>query len=168
MPPFASIWSQQPWDQGFSKPKTDFTARDPERRALQRARRGRVALLWSAARPRILGDSILIGGIVRSISLVALVWAPIAAAQTPETVSFLSADGTTLLTGFVFSPKGPGRFPAVVMLHGRTGPFGSAAAREARFDAGALSMRHQLWGRFWAERGYVAIHVDSFTPRGYG
>jgi len=39
MPPFASIWSQQPWDQGFSKPKTDFTARDPERRALQRARR---------------------------------------------------------------------------------------------------------------------------------
>ena len=113
-------------------------------------------------------DSILIGAIVRSISLVALVWAPIAAAQTPETVSFLSADGTTLLTGFVFSPKGPGRFPAVVMLHGRTGPFGSAAAREARFDAGALSMRHQLWGRFWAERGYVAIHVDSFTPRGYG
>ena len=54
------------------------------------------------------------------------------------------------------------------MLHGRSGPFGSAAIRAGRFDADALSMRHQLWGRFWAERGYVAIHVDSFTPRGYG
>jgi carboxymethylenebutenolidase len=54
------------------------------------------------------------------------------------------------------------------MLHGRTGPFGSAAVRAERFDAGSLSTRHQLWGRFWAEHGYVAIHVDSFTPRGYG
>jgi len=110
----------------------------------------------------------LIGAIVQLISLVALVSAPLTAAQIPETVSFLSADGTTLLTGFVFSPARPGRFPAVVMLHGRTGPFGSAAVRAERFDAGSLSTRHQLWGRFWAEHGYVAIHVDSFTPRCYG
>ena len=110
----------------------------------------------------------MIGAIVRSISLSVVFWVSLAAAQTPETVSFLSADGTTSLTGFVFSPQWPGRFPAVVMLHGRSGSFGSLAVRAGRFDADALSMRHQLWGRFWAEHGYVAIHVDSFTPRGYG
>ena len=110
----------------------------------------------------------MIGAIVQLISLVALVSAPLTAAQIPETVGFLSADGTTLLTGFVFSPARPGRFPAVVMLNGRTGPFGSATVRAVRFDAGVLSRRHQLWGRFWSEHGYVATHVNRFTPRGYG
>src|SRR5207253_528111 len=30
-----------------------------------------------------------------------------------------------------------------------------------------LSQRHQMWGRLWAERGYVALLADSFGPRGY-
>jgi carboxymethylenebutenolidase len=35
------------------------------------------------------------------------------------------------------------------------------------YGAGTLSLRHRQWGRFWAERGYLALHVDSFGSRGY-
>jgi carboxymethylenebutenolidase len=89
-----------------------------------------------------------------------------AAAAAPETVQFMSADGSTRLTGYVFAPAAPGRYPAVVMLHGRAGPYSSL--KRGQHNADALTMRHKMWGRFWAERGYVAIHVDSFGPRGYG
>lgn len=89
-----------------------------------------------------------------------------APAATPDTVTFMSADGRTKLTGYVFSPAQPGRHPAVVMLHGRAGSYSSL--RRGQHDAGALTMRHLMWGNFWAARGYVAIHVDSFGPRGFG
>lgn len=82
----------------------------------------------------------------------------------PATVTFPSRDGTTL-TGYVFSPTGAGPHPAVVMLHGRAGPY-SAAARGV-YGAETLSQRHRAWGEFWAAHGYVAVHVDSFGPRGY-
>lgn len=88
-----------------------------------------------------------------------------AAAQTPETVSFMSRDGKTRLSGFLFLPTTSGRHPAVVMLHGRAGPYSSL--KRGTYTADALTMRHKMWGRFWAERGYVALHVDSFGPRGY-
>lgn len=90
----------------------------------------------------------------------------VAAAATPDTVTFISADGKTRLTGYVFVPSSPGPHPAVVMLHGRAGPYSSL--KRGQHDADALTMRHRMWGNFWAERGYVAIHVDSFGPRGYG
>lgn len=89
-----------------------------------------------------------------------------ALAATPETVTFMSADGRTTLTGYVFSPAEPGRHPAVVMLHGRAGSYSSL--KRGQHNAGALTMRHMMWGNFWAARGYVAIHVDSFGPRGFG
>lgn len=90
----------------------------------------------------------------------------VAAAATPDTVNFMSADGKTRLTGYVFAPSSPGPHPAVVMLHGRAGPYSSL--KRGQHDAGALTARHRMWGNFWAGRGYVAIHVDSFGPRGYG
>lgn len=89
-----------------------------------------------------------------------------ALAATPDTVTFMSADGRTKLTGYVFSPAEPGRHPAVVMLHGRAGSYSSL--KRGQHNAGALTMRHMMWGNFWAARGYVAIHVDSFGPRGFG
>ena len=88
-----------------------------------------------------------------------------AAAQTPETVSFMSRDGKTRLSGFLFLPATPGPHPAVVMLHGRAGPYSSL--KRGTYTADALTMRHKMWGRFWAERDYIALHVDSFGPRGY-
>jgi len=87
------------------------------------------------------------------------------AADLPETVRFPSADGKTTLTGYVFMPAGKGPHPAVVMMHGRAGPY--STLRPGQHDNTNLTARHRLWGRFWAERGYVAVHVDSFGPRGY-
>jgi carboxymethylenebutenolidase len=98
-----------------------------------------------------------------------------ARAAAPETVHFASADGRTQLTGYLFLPAGKGPHPAIVMLHGRGGSYSSkvktgctqvGAGIASPCDAAALSQRHVLWGRFWAERGYVALHVDSFGPRG--
>ncbi len=93
------------------------------------------------------------------------VWSVVGAAM-PDTVHFMSADGTTKLTGYVFKPVQSGPFPAVVMLHGRAGSYSSL--KRGQQDAAALTQRHRMWGDFWAARGYLAIHVDSFGPRGRG
>jgi carboxymethylenebutenolidase len=87
------------------------------------------------------------------------------AAEPPAEVSFLSADGRTMLRGYLFMPQTPPPWPAVVMLHGRSGPYSSAA--KGVYEATTLSQRHVQWGRFWASRGYLALHVDSFSSRGY-
>lgn len=86
-------------------------------------------------------------------------------AQLPETVHFPSRDGKTELLGYLWKPQGTGPRPAVVMLHGRAGPHSAAA--KGIYAAATLSRRHKSWGEFWAERGYIALHVDSFGPRGY-
>jgi dienelactone hydrolase len=92
--------------------------------------------------------------------------ADVAGAAVPaEPVSFPSRDGTTQLTGYLFKPGTPGPHPAVVMLHGRSGPYSSLA--KGVYSAETLSKRHKMWGGFWAERGYLALLVDSFSPRGY-
>jgi dienelactone hydrolase len=85
----------------------------------------------------------------------------------PDRVTFASADGQTSLVGYVFKPEGPhaARSPAVVMMHGRAGPYSSLA--NGRYDATTLSQRHQKWGHLWAQQGYLAILVDGFLPRGF-
>ena len=88
-----------------------------------------------------------------------------ALAAQPKTVHFLSEDQHTKLVGFLFEPSGTGRHPAVVMLHGRAGPYSSLA--KGVYTAATLSKRHKEWGEFWAQRGYIALLVDSFGPRGY-
>ena len=82
-----------------------------------------------------------------------------------KTVHFPSEDHKTKLTGYLFQPSGPGPHAAVVMLHGRAGPYSSLA--KGAYTSATLSKRHKTWGDFWAERGYVALLVDSFGPRGY-
>jgi dienelactone hydrolase len=96
---------------------------------------------------------------------VALLYARGICAATPETVKFASADGTTTLTAYLYKPDGAGPHPAIVMLHGRGGPYSSL--RRGTYTAEALTMRHRMWGEFWARAGYVALLVDSFGPRGY-
>jgi carboxymethylenebutenolidase len=85
----------------------------------------------------------------------------------PERVTFRSADGRTDLIGYLYVPaqKPTARVPAVVMMHGRAGAYSTLA--KGRYDASTLSQRHQMWGRFWAAQGYVALLVDGFGPRGY-
>lgn len=82
-----------------------------------------------------------------------------------KTVHFQSEDHKTQLTGYVFEPSGAGPHPGMVLLHGRAGPYSALAGGE--YNAATLSKRHQEWGDFWAERGYIALLVDSFGPRGY-
>ena len=87
--------------------------------------------------------------------------------RSPETVSFPTVDGSTQLTGYLFKPEGrhADRAPAIVLLHGRAGPYSSLA--HGRYDASTLSKRHMMWGHFWAASGYVALLPDSFGPRGF-
>ena len=89
------------------------------------------------------------------------------AAETPERVTFLSADRKTTLVGYVYAPEGThaARVPAVVMMHGRAGAYSTRA--NGVYDATTISKRHQAWGRLWAEAGYLAVMVDGFGPRGY-
>lgn len=52
--------------------------------------------------------------------------------------------------GQLYRPEGPGPFPAMVLLHGCAG----VEPLQAR------------WAKWLNERGYVALVVDSWTPRG--
>jgi dienelactone hydrolase len=89
-----------------------------------------------------------------------------AVAQVPETVSFPSLDGHTKLVGYLFAPvpRRPAPTAAVVLLHGRAGPYSILA--QGHYSATTLSKRHVMWASFWAERGSFALVVDSFGPRG--
>jgi dienelactone hydrolase len=88
-----------------------------------------------------------------------------AAAGEAETVHFPSGDGKTSLVGYLFLPSEAGPHPALVLLHGRSGPYSSTA--HGVYTAATLSGRHASWAAFWVQRGYVALLVDSFGPRGY-
>jgi len=105
-----------------------------------------------------------------------------ASAASPATVYFPSGDGTELV-GYLFQPPGDSNalHPAIVMLHGRDGPYSSNVNAKCSHvgrdvsspcHAGTLSQRHKMWGEYWANHGYLALHVDSFGPRerahGYG
>jgi carboxymethylenebutenolidase len=85
----------------------------------------------------------------------------------PERVTFTSADGRTMLVGYLYKPSAPAaeRIPAVVMMHGRAGAYSERA--NGVYDASTLSLRHKAWGRTWAEAGYIALLVDGYGPRGY-
>jgi len=75
-----------------------------------------------------------------------------AACATGSSVRFPNAtpNAPRVISGWVSRPSGPGPFPAVVLLHG---------------CAGVSASNHQ-WARWFAEHGYGAILVDSWTPRG--
>jgi len=101
-----------------------------------------------------------------AITFVSVFFTLSAAAQvTPKTVRFMSDDGKTRLVGYLWLPSGGGQHPAVVMMHGRHGAYSSLA--HGVYEAHTLTKRHKMWGEFWAARGYVALHVDGFGPRGY-
>jgi dienelactone hydrolase len=93
----------------------------------------------------------------------------------PQTVFFPSADGRTEIVGYLFAPATSGPHPAIVMLHGRSGPYSSVVnttctlvsrSEPSPCNAAGLSKRHMMWGSYWAEHGYLALLPDSFGPRG--
>lgn len=108
-------------------------------------------------------------------ALIAMLPAARSAPAAPQTVYFRSADGRTALTGYLFQPSTPGPWAAIVMLHGRGGPYSSNDNADCTFvgagtaspcNAGTLSKRHAMWGEYWSARGYLALLPDSFGPRG--
>src|SRR5512139_2353676 len=91
--------------------------------------------------------------------LVALLLPDAASAEIPATVYFASGDGRTGIVGYLFSPAGAGPHPAIVMLHGRAGPYSAnvsanctqvGPAVNSPCGAASLSKRHAMWGQYWA------------------
>jgi poly(3-hydroxybutyrate) depolymerase len=83
-----------------------------------------------------------------------------AAAQ--DKVHFASLDGKdgtapTALDGYLFRPSGAGPHPAIVFMHGCGGLISRAT--------GAIMSREMDWERRLADKGFVVLMVDSFTPR---
>jgi dienelactone hydrolase len=112
---------------------------------------------------------ITIAGRALALALLVVSTPPVALAEVPvviETVNFRSADAKTTLVGYVFradeqaTPR-----PAVVMMHGRAGAYSSLA--HGAYNVDTLSKRHKFWGELLASKGYVAVLVDGFGPRGY-
>jgi dienelactone hydrolase len=59
--------------------------------------------------------------------------------------------------GFLFEPDAPGIHPAIVMLHGCAGAYSKS---------GELNPRHEMWGEYLAQHGYLTLMLDSFSARG--
>ena len=76
-----------------------------------------------------------------------------------ETVNFLSLDGHTNLTAQLSRPEGDAPRPALVMMHGCSGLLDGN---------GRIFPLYRLWARSLVVQGYVALVVDSATPRGFG
>ena len=84
--------------------------------------------------------------------VVATLLAGCAALTGRQTVRFpnVTPGAPVAIEATLIRPAGPGPFPAVVQLHGCAG-------------VEAQSLR---WARWLADRGYVALVLDSFGPRG--
>src|ERR1051325_9127883 len=62
----------------------------------------------------------------------------------------LTPSAPLAIPGETYRPSGPGPFPAVVLLHGCEG----------------VSENSHRWARWLRDQGYVAMIVDSWSPRG--
>lgn len=62
------------------------------------------------------------------------------------------------LAGRLYRPDGPGPFPAFVLMHGCSGMW--------RRDGAEPTPAYAAWAEHWRRRGFVALLLDSFGPRG--
>lgn len=82
-------------------------------------------------------------------------------AQTPASIRSVSVpSGTLNLPGFLYRPAGDGPFPAVVVMHGSGGFWSNDN------PANGMLTHLQEWGTLLQNNGYVALFIDSYTPRG--
>lgn len=72
--------------------------------------------------------------------------------QFPTAALSEAAFGHQTVDGYLTKPEGNGPFPAVVLLHG----------------CGGVEPKEQLWRDWFRQHRFVALSVDSFTPRGVG
>jgi dienelactone hydrolase len=83
--------------------------------------------------------------------------APALAQEKVEIPAGTFSSAPAPLVGYFFEPRGEGVHPGVVMAHGCSGPY----ARD-----GKLGALYRMWAEYLAARGYAALVVDGFTPRG--
>ena len=76
----------------------------------------------------------------------------------PQKVTFVNAQGITLI-GWLFRPSGNGPYPAVVMMPGCLGAYSFGDSTHG------INSLYREWGDRLVGAGYVALLVDSFTPR---
>lgn len=96
------------------------------------------------------------------LTLASLTSAPAAMAETPETVIIpgdASVPAKPRLNAWLFRPKGTGKFPGVVAMHGCSG---------VTSPRGALLPIYQDWGERLVAQSYAVLFVDSFGSRGFG
>jgi dienelactone hydrolase len=97
-------------------------------------------------------------GIFLLVSMLAVPAPALAWSSTPQKVVFVNDQGIRL-KGWLFRPAGTGPFPAVVMMHGCAGVYS-----DGRPGKGITSL-YREWGDRLVKAGYVALLVDSFSPR---
>jgi hypothetical protein len=73
--------------------------------------------------------------------------AAVGCAADIKTVHFQSEDHHMRLVGYLFEPTGRGPHAAIVLPHGRAGPYSSLA--KGVYTAATLSKRYNEWGMFW-------------------
>jgi len=82
---------------------------------------------------------------------------PACAAEFQRVIFASGNTEATPLFGYLMRPADAGPFPAVVALHGCSGPGGRDTV---------LSKRHVDWGERLVRAGYVVLFPDSFGSRG--
>ena len=85
-------------------------------------------------------------GILALFVFAAPVWAQTAEVETRINLEYGRHDGAALV-GDLYSPKAPGKYPAIVAVHGGGWQGGSKST-------------YQYWGPWLAQRGYVVFSID--------
>lgn len=96
------------------------------------------------------------------IALLALSGGPLHAAPlrtvTPQDISFTNQQGI-VITGKLYKPTGTAKYPAVVMMHGCSGIYSNSDPSKG------VGSVYSEWGERLVNAGYVALLVDSYSPR---
>ena len=97
-------------------------------------------------------------GMILLLSLFASASAASLLNTDPQQITFINAQGINL-KGWLFKPEGQGPYRAVVMMPGCMGAyaFGDSAQE--------IDSTYLEWSERLVDAGYVALLVDSFTPR---
>ena len=69
----------------------------------------------------------------------------------------VTVGSTRSLVGILHRPEGKGPFPAIVLLHGCSGLWAKN---------GKPTPSYTFWAEYFRSRGFVALLLDSFGPRG--
>lgn len=80
-----------------------------------------------------------------------------AAEPEPVKIQSLHPD-KAMLTGYLLRPASDAPAPTVLLLHGCSGPLTSK---------GQIASRERAWMNLFVSKGYVALLLDSFNPRGF-